>query len=127
MLKRYLIMLLIGLWACVAIAAEGDDSSEASILTTQLKPEYIVALSVLATAALVLMWGLFWHSVAKSQENVMDILRSPAFFKTVTVMGVIAATVVLSLAGRLEGNITGAILSGIAGYVLGQLSGKNEK
>jgi hypothetical protein len=56
----------------------------------------------------------------------MDILRSPSFFKTVTVMGVIAATVVLSLAGRLEGNITGAILSGIAGYVLGQLSSKSD-
>ncbi len=34
----------------------------------------------------------------------MDILTSPSFFKTVTVIGVIAATVVLSLAGRLEGN-----------------------
>lgn len=92
----------------------------------ELKPEYIMALSVLATVGLVTMWGMFWNSVAKSQENIMDILRSPSFFKTVTVMGVIAATVVLSLAGRLEGNITGAILSGIAGYVLGQLSGKHE-
>jgi tetrahydromethanopterin S-methyltransferase subunit C len=42
-------------------------------------------------------------------------------------MGVIAATVVLSLAGRLEGNLTAAILSGIVGYVLGQLSGKHDK
>ncbi len=100
---------------------------EISAGAVQLKPEYIVGLSVLATVGLVSMWGLFWHSVAKSQENVMDILRSPSFFKAITVMGVIAATVVLSLAGRLEGNITGAILSGIAGYVLGQLSGKNEK
>ncbi len=91
-----------------------------------LKAEYIVGLSVLATAGLVIMWGMFWHSVAKSNENIMDILRSPSFFKTVTVMGVIAATVVLSLAGRVEGNITGAILSGIAGYVLGQLSGRHE-
>ncbi len=90
----------------------------------QLTPEYIVGLSVLATVALVSMWGMFWNSVAKSEENIMDILKSPNFFKTVTVMGVIAATVVLSLAGRLDGNITGAILSGIAGYVLGQLSGK---
>ena len=39
-------------------------------------------------------------------------------------MGVIAATVVLSLAGRLEGNLTGAILSGIVGYVLGQISAR---
>lgn len=92
--------------------------------SVQLKPEYIIGLSILATVALVTMWGIFWSSVAKSQENIMDILKSPAFFKTVAVMGVIAATVVLSLAGRLEGNITGAILSGIVGYVLGQLSGK---
>lgn len=76
----------------------------------RLRQEYIVGLSILATAGLVLMWGIFWNSAIKSQEKIMDILRSPSFFKTVTVMGVIAATVVLSLAGRLEGNITGAIL-----------------
>ncbi|WP_020680270.1 hypothetical protein [Marinobacterium rhizophilum] len=91
-----------------------------------LSAEYIAGLSVLATVGLVVMWGLFWRAVAHSKENIMDILRSPSFFKTVTVMGVIAATVVLSLAGRLEGNITGAILSGIAGYVLGQLSSKSD-
>jgi uncharacterized membrane protein len=100
-------------------------TTAATAAATQLKPEYIVGLSILATVALVSMWGMFWNSVAKSQESIMDILKSASFFKTVTVMGVIAATVILSLAGRLEGNITGAILSGIAGYVLGQLSGKN--
>lgn len=99
---------------------------EAIDLTVKLKPEYIVGLSILATAGLVVMWGMFWNAVAKSNESIMDIMKSPSFFKTVTVMGVIAATVVLSLAGRLEGNITGAILSGIAGYVLGQLSNKPE-
>ena len=98
---------------------------ENSIKTAvQLNSEHIVVLSILATVGLVTMWGMFWSSVAKSQENIMDILKSPAFFKTVTVIGVIAATVVLSMAGRLEGDITGAILSGIVGYVLGQLSGK---
>lgn len=100
--------------------------SQTAIQIVELKPEYIVGLAVLATLALVAMWGMFWGAVAKSQENIMDILRSPSFFKVVTVMGVIAATVVLSLAGRLEGNITGAILSGIAGYVLGQLSSKSD-
>jgi len=103
-----------------------DEISQVTEAAVQLKPEYIVGLSVLATVGIVAMWGMFWHSVAKSQESIMDILRSPSFFKTVTVIGVIAATVVLSLAGRMEGNITGAILSGIAGYVLGQLSGKRE-
>jgi hypothetical protein len=68
------------------------------------------------------MWSVFWYSVARSQEKIMDIILNPNFFKTVAVMGVIAATAVLSLAGRLEGNVTGAILSGIVGYVLGQMS-----
>jgi hypothetical protein len=90
--------------------------------TMELKPEYIVGLSVLATKGIVAMWGMFWNAVAKSDEKIMDILKSSSFFKTITVIGVIAATVVLSLAVRLDGNITGAILSGIAGYVLGHLS-----
>lgn len=87
-----------------------------------LQSEYIVGLSVLATVGLIIMWAIFWNAAAKSNESVHDVLLSPSFFRTVTVMGVIAATVVLSLAGRLDGNITGAILSGIVGYVLGQIS-----
>ncbi len=92
--------------------------------TAQLSPEYVFWLSVLATGGLVLMWAVFWTAVGRSNESVRDILLSAGFFRTVAVMGVIAATVVLSLAGRLEGNITGAILSGIVGYVLGHLSGR---
>ncbi|MBI3899896.1 MAG: hypothetical protein HY308_16600 [Gammaproteobacteria bacterium] len=88
----------------------------------QLSAEYIVWLSVLATAGLVLMWAVFWLAVIRNKESVSEILLSTGFFRTVTVIGVIAGTLVLSLAGRLEGNITGAILSGIVGYVLGQIS-----
>jgi hypothetical protein len=83
---------------------------------------YIVGLSVLATIGLVAMWWVFWSAVSKSKESVHEVLMSSSFFRVTTVMGVIAATVVLSLAGRLEGNITGAILSGIVGYVLGQMA-----
>jgi hypothetical protein len=39
-------------------------------------------------------------------------------------MGVIAATVVLSLADRIKGELTAAILSGIVGYVLGSIAHK---
>lgn len=99
----------------------------ATNLEVTLKPEYIVGLSILATVGLVTMWWMFWRYVSKSNENIFDIIKSPATFKIITVMGVVAATVVLSLAGRLEGNITGAILSGIVGYVLGQLSLKKEE
>lgn len=92
-----------------------------------LSPQYIAGLSILATGGLVLMWAVFWRAVAHSKESVHEILLSSGFFRTVAVMGVIAATVVLSLAGRLDGNITGAILSGIVGYVLGQLAGHRSK
>ena len=89
---------------------------------TSLSPEYVVGLSILATVGLVLMWSVFWFATVKAKESIHEILLSPSFFRTITVMGVISATVVLSLAGRLDGNITGSILSGIVGYVLGQLS-----
>jgi hypothetical protein len=92
-----------------------------------LDPQYILWLSILATAGLLVCWGAFWWSVTKREESVHEILASPGFFRTVTVMGVIAATAVLSLAGRLESNLAGAILSGIVGYVLGQLSGRRSQ
>jgi hypothetical protein len=92
------------------------------MIPVQLESRAIVWLSVLATAGLVLMWGVFWLAVSQRQESVRDILLSPGFFRTVAVMGVIAATVVLSLAGRLQGDVAGTILSGIVGYVLGQMA-----
>ena len=101
--------------------------AENDVLGAQLTPEQIVWLSALATGGLAIMWGLFWWSVARSKESIHQILLSAAFFRTVAVMGIVAATVVLSLAGRLGGNTTGAILSGIVGYVLGQLSGRERK
>ena len=73
----------------------------------------------MATSGLVAMWGIFWLAVWRKNESITEILVNPSFFKVVAVMGVIAATVVLSLADRLQGNLTGAILSGIVGYVLG--------
>jgi len=67
------------------------------------------------------MWDAFWRTVARRQESVRDILLSPAFFYTVAVMGIVAATVVLTLAGRLKSESAGQLLSGIVGYVLGQM------
>ena len=98
-----------------------------AVNSVPLTPQHIIWLSILATGGLLACWIAFWWAVTKRQESIFDVLSSPGFFRTVTVMGVIAATVVLSLAGRLEGNLTAAILSGIVGYVLGQLSGKHDK
>lgn len=91
----------------------------AEISSSPLSPDYIWRLSLLATSGLAFMWLVFWVVVKISKESVTAILVNPSFFRTTTVMGVIAATVVLSLAGRLEGHLTGAIVSGIVGYVLG--------
>lgn len=80
---------------------------------------YIMWLSVLATAGLIIMWVVFWLVASRRNESIIDILLSPGFFKVIAVMGIIAATAVLALAGRLPSNLTAAILSGVAGYVLG--------
>jgi uncharacterized membrane protein len=90
-----------------------------------MTPQYIFRLSILATVGLFACWTVFWWVVVWQKESVSEVLQSAAFFRTVTVMGVVAATVVLSLAGRMEGNVVGAILGGIVGYVLGQM-GKKE-
>ena len=65
--------------------------------TVPLSPEYIFRLSILATVGLVLMWAFFWIAVSRSKESVRDILLSVGFFRTTAVMGVVAATAVLSL------------------------------
>jgi hypothetical protein len=85
----------------------------------KMTAQHVLWLSILATSGLVLMWGVFWIAVARRNESISEILTKPEFFKVVTVMGVVAATVVLSLADRIHGSLTAAILSGIVGYVLG--------
>jgi len=91
-----------------------------------MEPRQILWLSILATAGLTFCWAAFWLAVSKRGESISGILASSGFFRTVSVMGVIAATTVLSLADRLPGQVAGAILSGIVGYVLGQLSGRKD-
>jgi hypothetical protein len=88
----------------------------------RMSPADVWHLSILATAGLAVMWIVFWAAVSLKRESITEILMNPAFFRTVAVMGVVAATVVLSLADRLEGNLTAAILSGIVGYVLGAMT-----
>ena len=130
--RRFLICLAFLLFAGVSLAlAQAPEvtpnlnlRSDLSSTSAQLSPAHIVSLSILATVGLAVMWGVFWLAVARAKESARDVLLSAGFFRTVSVMGVIAATAVLSLAGRLDGNVTGAILSGIVGYVLGQLSGR---
>jgi|ERR1700694_279134 len=91
-----------------------------------MEPAQIISLAYLAAAGIVIMWIAFWILVYLKKESIQEILLSPAFFKTVAVIGVVAATAVLSLAQRLEPNLTGAILSGTIGYVLGTVTSSRE-
>lgn len=84
-----------------------------------LTSNQIVILSFLATGGLCILWIAFWIAVRTSGEKVSEILLNQSFFKTVTVMGVIAGVVVLALAGRIDGDLTASIFAGIVGYVLG--------
>jgi len=101
--------------------------TNAVVQAVQMSEQYVWWLSVLATTGLFLMWAVFWIVVARRNESISGILMKPEFFQVVTVMGIVAATVVLSLAGRIEGHLTAAILSGIAGYVLGSVSHKRKE
>ncbi len=100
---------------------ESDQASNIAVLSSQ----YVFWLAIIAIIGLSFCWGAFWWAATRRGENIRGILASPAFFRTVTVMGVIAVTGVLSLAGHLSGNTVGAILSGIVGYVLGQMSARS--
>ncbi len=66
-------------------AMEPTQTTQAAV---QLGPQYVLWLSILATAGLVLMWTIFWLAAWKRGENVHDILSSAGFFRTVVVMGV---------------------------------------
>ena len=81
-------------------------------------------LAFLVFAGMVVMWTMFWIAYIKVKDPtiMLTILESPIFLKTVTVIGVVAVTGALAISERLESSATGAILSGIVGYVLGQCS-----
>ncbi|HET9342887.1 MAG TPA: hypothetical protein VFO25_08240 [Candidatus Eremiobacteraceae bacterium] len=92
---------------------------------TIMTSDQIVTLSLLATVGIVVMWLAFWTIVwVQKKETVAEILGKAAFFRALAVIGVVAAVTVLSLAGRMESNIAGAILSGTVGFVLGHLSSR---
>ena len=111
------------LLTAISATAQVDSLAKSvSKAPVELSQNNIIFIASLATAGIVAIWWAFWFFVSKSDEKVTSVLLNPSFFKTVAVIGVIASVTVLSLSGRLDGNITGAILSGIVGYVLGQIS-----
>lgn len=86
---------------------------------SKLSSQEIIIISLLATIGIVSMWIVFFIIAYKQDEKLTDIIRMDAFFKAITVIGVIGSTSVLAIAERIEGELAAAILSGIVGYILG--------
>jgi len=98
-----------------------------AVVVVQMSEQYVLWLSLLATTGLSLAWAVFWLVAWHRDANIAEIISRPELFRIITVMGVIAATAVLSLTNRIDGNLTGAILSGIVGYVLGSVSNRKRE
>lgn len=98
-----------------------------AVVVVQMSEQYVLWLSLLATTGLSLAWAVFWLVAWHRGANIAEIISRPELFRIITVMGVIAATAVLSLTNRIDGNLTGAILSGIVGYVLGSVSNRKRE
>ena len=110
--------------AAVSPTATATPTATPVIGSSAMTPGFVLLLSILATVGLVACWITFWVVVCSQKQEITSILSNPAFFQTVTVMGVIAAAVVLSLCDKVRGELTASILSGIVGYVLGSLKTK---
>lgn len=86
---------------------------------SRLNSQEIIVISILATLGIVSMWIVFFIIAYKQDEKLTKIIQMDAFFKAITVIGVIGSTSVLAIAERIEGELAAAILSGIVGYILG--------
>lgn len=66
-------------------------------------------------------WTIFWL-VLRKEGNVRELFSEGSFLENLTVVGIVIATTSLGAIGVLSGQVCGAIISGIAGYVLGSKS-----
>ena len=97
---------------------EKDEEPDENAGTT-LDPSQVVVLAVAALVAVLGVWITLWVVAVQKPELVKALLLNQHFLRGMAVIMVLAAVTVLALAGRLDGEVAGAILSGIVGYVLG--------
>ncbi|MBA4123620.1 MAG: hypothetical protein H0X72_14295 [Acidobacteria bacterium] len=84
-----------------------------------LDPTQFVYVLLLFASTLVIVWGVFWLAVSRGKTNPLAITDNSGFLRIVTVGFTFLAVIILALARVLSGEITGAIISGVIGYVLG--------
>ena len=92
-----------------------------------LEPTQFVYLMFGFAATLIIIWVVFWIAIMRSKSNPITVINNSGFLRIVTVGFTLSAVVILSLAHILSGEIAGAIVSGIVGYVLGSVRSSNTR
>jgi hypothetical protein len=77
-------------------------------------------LGVVAASVLLLGWFIFFIAAMRTRENLKTLIDG-TFLQNLTVILVVAATAYLTLTGLLKPELSGSIVSGIVGYVLGTI------
>ncbi len=75
----------------------------------------------------VIFWGVFWLVASRDKTDTLSIIDNGGFLRIVTVGFTLSAVLILAIAGILNGEIAGAIISGVVGYVLGSNRLSNER
>ena len=78
--------------------------------------------------ALTVFWAVVVIVFAQGKEldRLIDLTKSGLVLKLVTVVAIVAIIFILGLVGRLTAESVTTLLASIAGYVLGESSGKNQ-
>ncbi len=92
-----------------------------------LEPMQFVYLMFGFAGTLIIIWVVFWLAIMRIKSNPITVVSNTGFLRIVTVGFTLSAVVILSLARILTGEIAGAIVSGIVGYVLGSVRSSSGK
>lgn len=76
---------------------------------------------------LCVVWGFFWIAVMRAKTKPVEVINNSGFLRVITVGFTLSAVVILSLAQIISGELAGAIISGIVGYVLGSINTSQNK
>lgn len=70
---------------------------------------------------MVIGWLALCIALIKRQESPIRVIQDKGFLNAITVVFIISTVLLLTLTRQLSGEISGTLLSGVAGYVLGSL------
>ncbi len=92
-----------------------------------LDPTQFVYVLLVFAGTFVIFWGVFWLVASRDKTSALAIINNSGFLRIVTVGFTLSAVLILAIAGIFSGEIAGAIISGVVGYVLGSNRLSNER